>query len=331
MSHPSANPLVQAFQLSTGFAQTQAVVTFVRLGVADYLRDDTKSVEDIAGHCSAHPEMLYRFLRFLAKTGVVELDDRQCRLTPVGQFFRRDMPGGLTKALEITMFEPWQKAWQQLEYAVRTGEAAFPHANGQTAWEYLEQHPDMSNVFNAYMTSISQMSAQALVSSYDFSPFDSICDVGGGQGFLLKTILGRNPDIKGILFDLPQVVKNVDPGELAPRLGIAGGSFFEKIPSADLLILKSVLHDWNDEKAISILQHCAEALPAGGKVLAMDMVIMEGGNPISLFYDMHMQVLMGGRERTQEEFVRLFAKAGLRVTRFIPTPSPQFIMEAEKA
>lgn len=309
---------------------TQSVNALVQLGIPEYLRDDTRSTDEIALHCGAHPETLYRFLRFLAKAGVVELDGMNCRLSPVGQFFRKDQPGNLTKGLELMTFEPWQEAWNNVAYSLRTGAPAFRHAMGEEPWEYMQQHPEYGQPFHEWMTALSKMSASALIANYNFSGIRRICDVGGGHGFLLQTILSRYPDAEGILFDLPAVVAGADLGEVAGRCEITGGNFFEKVPAADVLILKSILHDWNDEQAVRILRSCAAALGPEGKILAIDMVISDNGNPIGLFYDLHMQVMMGGRERTETEFQNLFASAGLRITRIIPTGGPQFILEAEK-
>lgn len=323
--------MAHAFQLAAGFAMTQSLSAFVQLGIPDCLGDETRSVGEIAEHCGAHPETLFRFLRFLAVNGVVELDGKACRLSPAGQFFRKDLPGNLTQGLELMTYEPWQESWNNVLYSLRTGRAAFQHAMGLEPWEYFREHPEYGKPFNDWMTHLSRLGAQTLVSNYDFSGVNTVCDVGGGQGFLLKTILERYPQARGILFDLPFVVAKADIVMHKDRCEIVGGSFFETVPRADLLILKSILHDWSDEKAADILRVCLSGLEPGGKVLAMEMLIQEGGSPIGYFYDMHMQVMFGGCERTREEFESLFGNAGLRINRFIPTNGPQFIIEAEKA
>lgn len=328
MQNSSIPPITQAFQFVGGFALTQAAKAFVELGIPDFLKDGVQTADEIATHCGTHPETTFRFLRFLSKQGLVEIDGKDCRLTPVGNFFRTDVPVNLTKALQIATFEPWQQVWANLGYTLRTGEKAFTYVHKQEPWEYLSEHPEYGKPFNEYQTHLSKMGAAALVGAYDFSGFKTICDVGGGHGYLLKTILEKYPQARGILFDLPPVVASADLGAAAGRCEVVGGSFFEKIPAADCLILKSILHDWSNEKALDILKSCTASLNPGGKILVMDMVIMEGGNPMSYFYDMHMLVLFGGRERTQEEMTELFGKAGLKITRFIPTQGPQFIAEA---
>ena len=330
MSNPTHSPFAQAFQLGIGFAHTQALHTFIQLGIPMFLKAETKSVDAIARHCEANPDALYRFLRFLSKIGVVELEGQQCQLSSMGQLLRADMPGNLTKGLGLMVQEPWQLSWKNLEYSIRTGASAFEQVHQQAPWEFFQQHPQYGKPFNEWMTMLSTMGAEALIRHYDFSTARTICDIGGGQGYLLQAILAQYPQAKGILFDLPFVVKDAALGEVANRCEVVGGSFFQAVPTADVLILKSILHDWDDDSATNILKTCRAALETGGKILAMDMVIMEGGNPISFFYDLHMMVMLGGRERTQEEFLKLFSAAGLKITRFIPTGSPQFIIEAER-
>lgn len=330
MQNPNIPPIAQAFQLVGGFAMTQAVNALVQLGIPDFLKEETKTTDEIAAHCGTHPETTFRLLRFLSKQGVVELNGKDCRLTPVGQFFRKDVPGNLTKALEIGSFDPWQQSWNNLLHCIRTGGQAFSHVFKMEAWKYLAQHPEYGKPFNDYQTHLSKMGAAALVNAYDFSLFKTICDVGGGQGFMLKTILEKYPQPQGILFDLPFVIESANLSDVADRCQVVGGSFFAKIPAADLMILKSILHDWSNEKALEILKNCVSSLKTGGRILVMDMVIMEGASPIAFFYDLHMLVLLGGRERTQEEMTELFGKAGLKINRFIPTQGPQFIIEAER-
>ena len=331
MQNPSTNPpIVQAYQLATGFAMTRSLSVLIRLGIPDLLNEAAMAVPEIAARLGLDPTALFRFFRFLSKNGVVILEGDQCRLSPVGQFLRRDVPGSLAKGLELLSYEPWQRSWEHMEFSLRTGNSAFEEVYQMPAWAYFEKHPEYGRPFNEWMTALSKMSADTFLRTYDFSSFSSICDVGGGHGFLLKSILSRYPMLQGILYDLPFVVSGHELEEFQDRATIAGGSFFEKVPTADCLILKSILHDWNDDKALEILKNCAAALNPGGKLLAMDMVIRDGGNPVGYFYDLHMLVLLGGRERTGEEMQSLFEQAGLQILRFIPTGGPQEIIEAEK-
>ena len=319
---------VQAFQLAGGFAFTQALSTFSKLGIPGILKDDSMTSDDIARACKAHPPALYRFLRFLSKIGVVELHGQRCRLTDVGQLLRPELPGSMAKGLEILNMEPWQQSWQHLLYSLQTGKPAFQEVYQQDPWAFFQQNPQYGIPFNEWMTTLSKMGAGAMLKSYDFPEEGTICDVGGGHGFLLRSILEARPLLEGILFDLPFVLRDADLGQVANRCKVVEGSFFEQIPAADLLILKSILHDWDDNSAIAILRNCAAAIRPGGKILVMDMLISDEAGITGYFYDIHMMVLLGGRERTVEEFQELFTSAGLQITQIIPTGSPQVVIEA---
>lgn len=327
---PSHPPIVQAYQLATGFAMTRSLSAMIRLGIADLLKEETMTVSDIASRLDLDPIALFRFFRYLSINEVVILEGDECKLGPVGQLLRRDIPGSLAKGLELLSYEPWQRSWENIEFSLRTGHSAFEDVFQMPAWSYFEKNPEYGRPFNEWMTVLSRMSADAFLRAYDFSSFATLCDVGGGHGFLLKSILSRYPKLQGILYDLPFVVSGHELEDFQDRVTISGGSFFDQVPTADCLILKSILHDWNEEKAADILKSCASALRPGGKLLAMDMVIRDRGNPVGYFYDLHMLVLLGGRERTEEEMRALFSQAGLRIIRFIPTGGPQEIIEAEK-
>ena len=167
------------------------------------------------------------------------------------------------------------------------------------------------------------MTDPALAPAYDFSPFRTVCDVGGGTGSFLKRILEANPHLRGTLYDMPSVVENQVLGSLDGRVEVVAGSFFERVPSADLLILKAILHDWSDEKCAVILARCREAMPPAGRMLIIDRLLQEPLDVTSLFYDLHMLVQIGGRERTASEFSALLENAGLHLQRIItPTESP---------
>jgi hypothetical protein len=164
--------------------------------------------------------------------------------------------------------------------------------------------------------------------AYDFSGFNTICDVGGGQGILLKAILEKATQAKGILFDMESAINNHVLENTADRVSLISGSFFDSIPSADCMILKTIIHDWNDENSLRILTNCRKNLKAGGKILLVEQVVEPPFTQMSLFYDLHMQVMLGGAERTEEEFGALFNSAGLKLERIIPTKSPMKIIEA---
>jgi hypothetical protein len=197
-------------------------------------------------------------------------------------------------------------------------------------WEHRAAHPEEGEIFDAAMTGLSAPVAEAIVQSYDFSNISVLVDVGGGEGGLLATILAANPTLRGVLYDLPHVVAAA--GALLERAGVAdrcevvGGSFFEAVPrGADAYLLKSVIHDWDDAEAIQILGKCRAAVADTGRILVVEPVIRPGNEPDPAKYmDLNMLVMLGGRERTADDFERLYAEAGFRMTSIVPTGSPPF-------
>ncbi|MBK9723015.1 MAG: hypothetical protein IPO78_15575 [Saprospiraceae bacterium] len=322
-------PIAEAIQLLAGIPISFALNTFIQLGIPEYLNQGQRSVAEIAKHCQTQEEISFRFLRFLSKLGLVQMEGISFKLTALGNYFRKDQPGNFCKNIEFMCSPPWFNTWSNLMYSLKTGDAAFKESMGMEPWDYFEKHPEYGIPFNEYMTQISKNGAANLLNSYNFVEAGIICDVGGGHGFLLNEILLKYQDKNGILFDLPFVIKDVNLSNISDRCAVVGGSFFDEIPVADHYILKSILHDWSNEKATTILKNCAKSLKPFGKILVIDMILGKDESILSYFYDLHMQLMMNGRERTEEEFRVLFASAGLRITKIIPTGSPQFIIEGE--
>jgi hypothetical protein len=224
-------------------------------------------------------------------------------------------------------------SWGHLVHSVKTGEPAFPEVYGTTAWEYRATHPEESEIFDAAMTGLSLAEAEAVVRSYDFSGTGALVDVGGGKGTLLAAILAANPALRGILFDQPHVV--ADAKDLLERAGVAdrcevvAGSFFEAVPEgADAYLLKSIIHDWDDAAAIEILCKCRAAMADTARLLLVERGIRPANeSDPAKFIDLMMLVMLGGRERTAEEYERLYTEAGFKLTNIIHTGSLLDIIE----
>jgi SAM-dependent methyltransferase len=222
-------------------------------------------------------------------------------------------------------------------HSVQTGETAFDHLFGMELFPYLAQHPEEAAVFNAAMTAFSTQVATAVVAAYDFSPFGTIVDVGGGQGALLRAILQATPTARGVLFDLPQVVTGAkEPTEamgLTERCTMVGGDCFASVPSGgDAYILSAVIHDWDDERSIAILHNCHRAMRPQGKLLLVEAVVparidRSVLSQFSVRGDVNMLVHTGGRNRTEAEYRALFEAAGFQLTRIIPTQGAVKILE----
>jgi SAM-dependent methyltransferase len=223
--------------------------------------------------------------------------------------------------------------YDQLLYSVRTGKRAFDHVLGQEPFQYLSEHPEDARVFDEAMTSFSSTSSAAVADAYDFSSFRTVMDLGGGNGALLAAILRKYPDLRGILFDSEHVIERarqaavVKPGQCE----MVHGDFFRNIPSgADAYLFKHVIHDWDDEHALKILQNCRSAISKSGKLLIVEMIVPPGNDPAYVkLLDLEMLMIPGGLERTEEEFRRLLAAAGFQLTKSVPTQAEVNVIEAD--
>jgi len=328
MNPPQVPAQPRIWQLCLGFATTAVLYALVKAGVIEQLGEQPETLPELAQACGLNADVLYRTLRFAAVIDVVTLDGEQYALTDVGRLLLKDVPGSLYMFLLRMGSEPWRNAWNNFSHALATGDNAFEPVIGAGFFEYLDQHPEYGAPLHQWITIRTSMDARAIADAYDFTPFGTICDIGGGQGILLHTILIANPHLRGILYDQENVVKGHVLADMAARLEIQPGNFFERVPGSDVLLLKSVLHDWSDEKCQVILSHCREAMQPSSRLLIVEMVIPSPPDLTGAFYDLHMQVLQGGRERTENEFRVLLQKAGLKLKRMIATKAPMKIIEA---
>jgi hypothetical protein len=223
----------------------------------------------------------------------------------------------------------WQ-AWGALLHGVRTGESPFYSVHGTDPWDYRAGHPEESAIFDAAMTDIMRRANAHLLAAYDFGRFGTVVDVGGGRGAFLGAVLEANPAMRGILFDQPHVVAGAVVGE---RCEIVGGSFFDAVPQgADAYLLKAVLHDWEDDDALAILARCRAAIPADGALLVVERDLgAPNENPDAKLSDLNMMIGPGGRERTRDEFARLFAAGGFDLESTTPSAIGLSVFEGRPA
>lgn len=321
-----------------GYQVSQALYVAATLGIADLLVSGARSAEELAMQVGADGPTLYRLLRLLASLGIFAEDDAGgFGLTPLAECLRSGVPGS-QRAWAIMVCGPsFWSSWGALLHSVRTGETAFPKVHGMSNWEYRKHHPAEQAIFDAAMTANTALEAEAVAGGYDFSRFGVLADVGGGHGLLLATILAAHPSMRGVLFDQPQVVD--DASDLLVRAGVAercdlvGGDFFESVPrGADAYLLKSVIHDWDDEQAIAILSTCRSAMAEGAKLLLVERIVRPGNTPDpAKFMDLLMLVMNGGRERTDDDFGRLLAAGGFRLSNVVPTGGALSVIEGTPA
>jgi hypothetical protein len=291
-------------------------------------------VDELAKETAAHPPSVRRLLRALAGVGLFAEDDQgRFGLTPLGAPLRSDVSGSV-RALCAMRGEPWfWAAWGELLHSVKTGETAFRRIHGTDFFGFLAQHPDAAALFNEGMGDLSRTETAAVVAAYHFGRFKTVVDVGGGQGALLAAILRAHPALRGVLVDLPATVAQagglLEEAGVAERCTVVGGSFFEAVPGGgDLYLLKSVIHDWDDDEAVAILGTCRQAMGDTGRLLLVERVIPPGNTPsFARLMDLNMLVIAGGRERTEAEYRVLYQRAGLALAGVIPIAADVSLIE----
>ncbi len=320
----ATNPMQYIFP---GVIAAQAIYAAAKLRIPDLLASGPKTIAELAAACGAHAPSLGRLLRALSTLEMFAAGpDGRFHNTPFAEMLRSDDPQSQREgALLLPSAFMWRPLGDLYE-TVRTGEPAFPRVFGQRFFEYLAGHPEEADVFNAAMTQGIAWGTPALLAAYDFSRFQRLVDVGGGQGALLRDILAATPHLHGVLFDLPAVVAGaaeVLAGEIAARCEIVGGDFFDSLPAGvDAYLLKGVIHDWPDDDADRILRNVRRAIRADGTLLlveALDSAARPAG-----FGDVLMLVI-GGRDRSETEFRALLAATGFAVARVIATEANSVI------
>jgi hypothetical protein len=298
------------------------------------LKDSPKSCDELATATGTHAPSLYRVLRALASLGVfAETELNHFTLTPLAACLQSDVPDSF-RAFVILLGEEHYRVWGDLLHGVQTGGRPFEHIYGMNLFEYLAQNPESAKIFDESMTNFSVFDSAAIAASYDFSFIQTLVDVAGGQGLLIASILKSNPTLKGVLFDQPYVIERakrlLEAEGVLERCHLAAGNFFESVPEGgDAYILKHIIHDWDDERAIAILKQCHKVMPDNGKLLVAEQVIPPGNEPfMGKLLDLNMLVMTpGGRERTEAEYRALFEKAGFKLTRIVPTQDEMSIIE----
>ena len=318
---------------NTGFVH--AILVAANLGLADLLKDGPLSIADLAEATGTHARSLYRMLRALASRGIFSEDaDGRFSLTALADPLRSDAPDSIHNWALFVGSEAELQTWAHLSYSVRTGKPAFEHIFGKGWFDYLDDQPEMAQIFNKLMTGGSTSDGGAIIEAYDFSVYRKIVDVGGGHGALLAHILEQAPQSSGVLFDAPSVIVGatgaIDTQVNQGRAEKVAGNFFEAVRNgSDAYVLKYIIHDWDDERAIVILKNCRQAMTENGRVLLVEMVIPAGNAPSpGKFLDLEMLLYFHSRERTEAEYRDLLQQAGLELITITPTASPFSIIEA---
>jgi hypothetical protein len=325
------------FQMATGYWVSQAIYVAAKLGIADFLKDGPQSCVALATATGADATSLFRLMRALSSVGIFsQLDRDRFALSRLAESLQTEVHGSL-RAMVITLGEIHYQACGNLLHSIQTGSPAFNRVFGASLFEYLQQKADTADTFNLGMSNLSSMLAYAVLMAYDFTGISSIVDIGGGQGKLLETILQFNPDIAGTVFDTASTIQRAKQhfgnNARGRRCSYVTGDFFTSVPQgADAYLLCGVIHDWDDNRAVTILRNCRKAMTRTSRVLLVDMIVPDAASPsFSKLLDLNMLVMNGGRERTTAEFCALLNAAGYRLTRTVPTMAPRSVIEATTA
>ena len=331
-------PHVQLIPMGSAAWISRILFAAARLGIADHLASGPRSAAELAGPTGTHAPSLHRLMRTLASLGVLtERDAQRFALTSLGEALKSDAPGAARSTL-IAFGSPW--FWGglgEILYSLQTGKTGFDNAFGMPVFDYLGRHPDDASHFSQAMVGFHGPETPAVAAAYDFSGIGTIVDVGGATGNMLAAILARHAGPRGVLFDMPHVVRDapalLKARGVEQRVTIESGSFFESVPAGgDAYILSHVIHDWSEDQCLTILRNCRNAMKPDGRLLIVEMVLPAGDTPHpGKILDIVMLVMPGGQERTEAEYAALLAKAGFRLKRVVPTASAASVVEAVPA
>jgi len=322
--------------MADGLIIHQALYVVAKLGVADLMQNGPRTAADLAHQLQVHEAALYRTLRALASQGVFEeTSPYTFANTSLSSFLCTGVPGSIRSILIFKGCEFNYLPFGEILYSVQTGKPAREKVYGLNVFEYLQHHPEMARAFDDAMTNFSQLLGPAIAAAYDFGAWGSLMDVGGGNGMLLADILKAHAGLHGVLADLPHVLERARHrgflgGELESRSAIQPCDFFRDVPSGcRAYVMKSVIHDWDDDRAHTILANCRRAVPDDGVLLLVEWALCEDNLPsVGKLADVLMMLMTGGKERTVQEYRELLEGAGFRLNQVFPTSVDLTVIEA---
>lgn len=335
-SQQQSNPADVIFQAAFGYMNAVCLNAAVELGIPDLLAGGPRPVKELAHDTNTNEDALYRILRLLVSVGIfAEVAPRTFAHTPASGTLRSDAPNS-TRALARFVANPFHfRTYAEFLYSVRTGRPCVDVVVGMPLFDYFAKDQHESEIFNAAMVSISAQVVPAALEAYDFAGIPLLVDVAGGHGSVICPILRKHPQMRGILTDLPRVLETatqcICEHGVQDRLERMPCDIFKSVPAGgDAYLMKNIIHDWDDEKCLTILGNIATAMGAKkGKIILLETVLTASSEPhFSKYLDIEMLAFPGGRERTEAEYASLFERAGFRLTKVVPTKSPMSVIEA---
>lgn len=313
-------PEVLAWELTMGMARTWVISALVEVGAIAALGRAPATAEALAADLDLDADMLERALRLGREDGIVKRRrDRSWALTATGRALREEHSPSIAPWARHLSSDAVQRAWGNLAGSIRTGEPSFPATHGHSIWEHFAANPDEERLFASSMRELTGLVKAWFVNGYPWPERGTVCDVAGGSGPLLAAVLHARPDLRGVLVEAPGVLPEADAhlraAGVRDRVELVEGNIFERIDaSADLYLLKDILHDWDDERSLRVLETVRRAMAPGSRLILVEFLLdPDDPDPATVLIDLHMLTQCdGGRQRSAAELQSLLTAAGMR-------------------
>lgn len=341
--HPATatpdNVRATLWDMITAYRVSQVVRCAATFSLAEHCHaDGVITAASIARLEQANPDATARLLRACAALGLLRSEDgAHYTATALLEILRRDIAGSQWGfAMSLPAPGHW-RAWGALPEAIRTGTAQEAEIGG-SIFEYFATHAQESEPFMEGLEGMTAVAGAEAARLIDTRSIQKCVDVGGATGTLTHALMKANPQLHGLVYDLPAVADQAAQAAralgLEKRLQFVAGDFFKSVPAGgDLYLLRYVLHDWDDAECVQILKNCRQAMTGSTKLYVLELLRSATGtdDPVVTMQDLNMLAVLHGRERSLTEFDSLFDRAGLKRTAAVPTRSPMWVIEAVRA
>jgi SAM-dependent methyltransferase len=310
----------QLTELLGGVRRGFCLRALAQFQIPDQIAMGSKTSEELAAATGLDHEALDRVLNVMGDIGILQRDASGAYSnSEISSLLRDGVEGSLRNYVLFRTDNSMLTGWMALPSVLKDGQPAFAAVHGTPVFPYMKEHPELFTTFNGMMNEVYHGDGERLAEGFDFGRFGSVLDVGGGLGHVIAEILSTHSNVKGGLYDLSAVAdaaeKFLAERKLSDRCYIGRGDFFESVPDGyDAYFLKSVIHDWNDELSIKILKNCRNAMPANGRLLIAEQTVSSSDDLYPDRYaDLEMMVLVGGKERSREDFEKLLGSSGFEL------------------
>ncbi|MBA2657348.1 MAG: methyltransferase [Tatlockia sp.] len=304
------NPHIQLVTMSRWYVVSRAIHAIAKLGLANHMSLESMKIDDLAELSGTQPELLARLLKFLSIYGLFNCDGISCSLTELSFPLRDDAPNSVSAVMNM-VDDSWWQAFSNIDKSLKTGGTAFVLEHGEDFFTYLSKNLEKQANYDKGMARLSSFEDEAIAKSFDFSQFLTLIVIRGGQGGLAKAIAQNNPSLELIIFDKDAVISELKKEDLSEKISLVSGDFFAEIPKAEAYIFKGVLHDFNDQTMHEILSNCRKQMPNNASLFIAEQALPDDDKPHpNKTMDIVMMVLLGGKQRRVDEWIKSVELAG---------------------